>query len=313
MELTEIKTEYKFNRKRNYRLTTPCCGRTNKDGKFVNYEGLPDNYGFCHSCGKTTLPPKIYKNEKGEEVYWNTVLNRYENVNGSFVPRPVAVKNTTTEMPIKYIPDKILLDSTFVEPENNLLYFIRKTYGSDATEETIDNYYIGTDKNGYAIFWFIDINLKVRKSKVIQYNNQGKRTSNISSPYLNKDGYKTCLFGEHFLKNVDKLKDIIILVESEKTAIISSLVLPQYFWLAYGGINGLTDDKIKVLRGFRILIIPDMSANAVSIIYRKIHHMREQGFTVDIWDMTNGKTDDQLKQEGLYNQDLEDVIRNLKQ
>jgi hypothetical protein len=27
-----------------------------------------------------------------------------------------------------------------------------------------------------------------------------------------------------------------------------------------------------------------------------------------VWDMTEGKTDDQLKTEGLYNNDLEDVL-----
>jgi hypothetical protein len=30
-----------------------------------------------------------------------------------------------------------------------------------------------------------------------------------------------------------------------------------------------------------------------------------------VWDMTEGKTDDELKSEGLYNNDLEDVFRAL--
>lgn len=311
MNLTEIKAEYKFRRKRNYKLITPCCGRSNKDGKFVNYEGLSDNYGYCHSCGKTTFPPKIFRNDNGEEVYWNEVTNKYEQVNGmvtKYIP-PIRPK---VETPIKYILDKIVMDSTNMEPENNLLYYIRNNYGHDATEDMIDEYLIGTDKSGYVIFWFIDIDDKVRKAKIIQYSEEGKRTSNIRSPYLNEHGYKACLFGEHLLKFSDKEKKIVLLVESEKTAIIASIVLPEYIWIAYGGINGLTNDKLKVLIGWKVLIIPDMSENAVSIINKKIPIMKDLGIKASIWDMTDGKTNEELKKEGLYNKDLEDIIRNFK-
>jgi len=311
MDLTEIKTEYKFSRKRNYKMVTPCCGRTNKDGKFVNFEGLPDEYGFCHSCGKTTKPPKLYTNENGEEVYWNDVLNKYEKTSG-MVTKHISKPYPKVETPIKYIPDKIVMESSNVEPENALLYFIRNKYGHEATEDMIDYYLIGTDEKGFAIFWLIDANTKVRKSKVIQYNANGKRTSNILSPYLNEQGYKACLFGEHLLYIADKSTVTVVLVESEKTAIIASIVLPDFLWMAYGGINGLTTDKLKALIGYRVLIIPDMSENAVTIINKKIPIMKDLGIKAHIWDMTEGKTDDELKEEGLYNQDLEDVLRNLK-
>ena len=38
--------------------------------------------------------------------------------------------------------------------------------------------------------------------------------------------------------------------------------------------------------------------------------MRKMGIDVKLWDMTEGKDDQELKKEGLYNMDLEDFIRN---
>lgn len=39
--------------------------------------------------------------------------------------------------------------------------------------------------------------------------------------------------------------------------------------------------------------------------------MLAMGINVKIWDMTEGKTDEELKLEGIYNCDLEDWFRNI--
>jgi len=54
-----------------------------------------------------------------------------------------------------------------------------------------------------------------------------------------------------------------------------------------------------------------MSENAVSIILNKIPFLISFGINAKIWDMTEGKTDEQLKLEGIYNNDLEDVFRKI--
>ena len=54
-----------------------------------------------------------------------------------------------------------------------------------------------------------------------------------------------------------------------------------------------------------------MSENAVNIIYEKIPLLLSMGINAKIWDMTDGKTDEQLKNQGIYNDDLEDVFRSL--
>ena len=64
-----------------------------------------------------------------------------------------------------------------------------------------------------------------------------------------------CLFGEHLL--IDKTKPVAI-VESEKTAIISSIYFPQFIWLAFGGI-GFNIDKCNVLKGRTVTLFPDLN------------------------------------------------------
>jgi len=43
----------------------------------------------------------------------------------------------------------------------------------------------------------------------------------------------------------------------------------------------------------------------------KIPKLLSLGINAKIWDMTESKTDDQLKVEGIYNNDLEDVFRKI--
>ena len=47
--------------------------------------------------------------------------------------------------------------------------------------------------------------------------------------------------------------------------------LPQFTWLAYGGLNGLTNDKIACLKGHKVLLIPDISNQAVLAAIKKVY------------------------------------------
>ena len=50
----------------------------------------------------------------------------------------------------------------------------------------------------------------------------------------------------------------IPLVESEKTAIICSALIPQYLWLATGGKSQLSQEKLSVLTGRKTIAFPDI-------------------------------------------------------
>lgn len=306
--LQKTKLELTFNSKRDYKLITPCCGRNNSDGKFINYKSISQEYGYCHSCGKASLPPTIYTDENGVQYIWNELESKFQTdlilPKKSFINAPKITSQ-------KFITESIIWKYFKVNPENNLLQYLRKTYGDLKTEDAKETYALGTSNDGGIIFWSINTNLNVLKAKIAYYDTNGKRTNKFRVPYKNEDGYFNCLFGEHLVYDKIKTKKTIVLTESEKTAIIGYILFPQYVWVAYGGINGLTESKISPLIGHNVLIVPDMSENAVSIILNKMPHLISLGINAKIWDMTESKTDEQLKLEGIYNNDLEDVFRKI--
>lgn len=330
--LKKIALHLKFDPKRDFKLITPCCQRNNKDGKFSNYLNLPPQFGYCHSCGKTSLPPTRYEDEQGNEYIWNDLSNQFDPIamplqknSTSFAKEVDSVakevsfvakkqENVAAVLQIsKYIPESLIWRYFHTTPENNLLQYLCKAYGKTKMEDAKTTYAIGTTHDGGTVFWNINTELKVQKAKICYYDENGKRSKIFKVPYKNEDGYYSCLFGAHLLNDQLKGKKNILLVESEKTAIVGYLHFPEYIWLAYGGINGLTENKLQPLIGHTVIIIPDCSENAVQVISNKIPTLISLGINAKIWDMTEGKTDAELKSEGIYNNDIEDVFRKFVQ
>ena len=306
----------KFLIKRNYKMITPCCQKSNKDGKFANYIGLHNSFGYCHSCGIAKLPPSQYEDENGEKFEWCKVESKFipslfnlsDTAVRQLADNSIIYSKTTKDniaIDKKYIDNQVVNYSLKVKQQNNLLQYIGKTYGQENKEFVRHLYKLGTSKDGGIIFWCINKDQKVQKAKVSYYNKNGKRTSKFKVPYKNDDGYYSCLFGEHLLF---KNNNPIILVESEKTAVVCAIHFPYYTWLSYGGINGLTDNKIKVLRGRSITLIPDISSKAVNIMHSKLPFFKFLDIKASIWDMRNGLSDEELEEKGLYNCDLEDFF-----
>ncbi|PQJ76404.1 DUF6371 domain-containing protein [Polaribacter glomeratus] len=307
----KIEQHLVFNTKRNRDIVTPCCGKSNKDLKFVSYKEYPEIYGYCHSCGNTKFPPSIYKDDFGNEFYWNVINKKFESVLQLYDKTVLQniksiAKGIANSIAIKkYIDFQVVIDSLSCLPENNLLIHLRSKYGNTKVDNIKKLYYIGNTNDGGTIFWNINEDQKAQKSKICYYRKNGKRTTKFKVPYKNKDGYYGCLFGEHLLFN-NELP--IVLVESEKTALVCAIHFPNFNWLSYGGINGMTNDKMKVLSGENILIVPDLSENAITIATKKAKELRELNISAKIWDMRNGLNDNELKESGFYNCDLEDFI-----
>ena len=315
MNLSKVIIDYKYTNKRDPQLITPCCNKSNKDGKFSSFANVPEFYGYCHSCGVANLPPQLYRDEKGYEYIWNDCSKKFESAELMLQNQSFAVaKDSIATVPAKvqkYIPEEVLWKYFHIEPENNLLKYLRAKYGDAKVNDAKEVYGIGSTHDGGTIFWNINSELQIQKSKICYYDANGKRTNKFKVPYKNEDGYHSCLFGEHLVYEKHKGKDIVVLVESEKTAIVGYINLPQYNWVSYGGVNGLTDHKLAPFIGHTTLIVPDVSENAVNIMYQKIPSMIAMGINVKIWDMTEGKTDEELKFAGIYNCDLEDWFRRL--
>ena len=68
-----------------------------------------------------------------------------------------------------------------------------------------------------------------------------------------------CLFGAHLLPRFPDRK--VVLVESEKSALIGTAFLPQYLWLSTGGKDvNLKPETLSVLKGRDVTAFPDLDA-----------------------------------------------------
>jgi hypothetical protein len=127
-------------------------------------------------------------------------------------------------------------------------------------------YALGATKAKEVIFWQIDESGSVRTGKIMQYCPEiGKRQNvdwihsrMIKANLLPADyNLKQCFFGQHLLK-LNAVATVAI-VESEKTAIIASGLMPDFVWIAAGQLQGLNIDKCKCLTGRNVVLFPDLS------------------------------------------------------
>lgn len=182
------------------------------------------------------------------------------------------VQTQTQEIPISYIPWKYVKDSASFN--SNFVRFLCNHFSKESIQTTVEEYALGATKNQEVIFWQMDINGKFRTGKVMQYNpNTGKRIKHQSgainwvhnllkksSPEFKNFNLQQCYFGEHLLRLYPDKP--IAVVEAEKTAIIASMVFPDFNWLAAGNLNGLSTDKSKVFKDKKIILYPDAGCYA---------------------------------------------------
>lgn len=224
-------------------------------------------------------------------------------------------------VPISYISYKELKDSLMLQRPNRFLEYLQRLFGEkivtrlagakpDAETEAYRPYFIGTSKHwdGATIFWQLDTAGKVRTGKIMLYDPAtGKRVkhpfNHINWVHKVPDrpdfNLKQCMFGEHLL--VDKSKPVA-LVESEKTAIIASVYLPEFTWLACGSLTNLNADKCSVLRGRQVVLFPDLNGyDKWAAKAKDLSHIAN--FKVS--DLLERKASDQERREGL---DLADYL-----
>jgi len=98
-------------------------------------------------------------------------------------------------------------------------------------------------------------------------HNKLKKNGTISEDF----NLQQCFFGEHLLKLYPDKP--IAIVESEKSAIIASCIMPDMIWLAAGNLNGLSIEKCLVLKGRNVMLYPDLGAfEKWSIKANEIHN-----------------------------------------
>jgi hypothetical protein len=244
----------------NTRYTCPACDHARTFSRYIDTktdEHLAANVGRCErldNCGYHFTPKQYFET--------NPYQKRVPVV--IFKPTPKPIKS------FSLIPTELFKASLQHYDQNNFIQYLIKLFGDKATSGLIAKYFIGTSKHwtGSTVFWQIDTIGRIRSGKIMLYHRDtGKR---VKQPFphitwvhkiLNPNDYelKQCFFGEHLLTR-DSLLPIGI-VESEKTAIISTAYIPNLIWLAAGNKEGLSNmDKCKVLQGRKVTLFPDLNA-----------------------------------------------------
>ena len=161
--------------------------------------------------------------------------------------------------------------------KNVFIQWLSGIVGKKAAYEAATRYYVGTSiiYGNSPIFWQIDLKGNPRTGKIMQYDRNGRRRKDIPEQDAikwihvllgqTKDKYKLnqCLTGEHLL--IDTSKPVAV-VEAAKTAIVASIYLPDFIWVACDTANGLggekggLSEKCNVLKGRDVVLYPDCKA-----------------------------------------------------
>ena len=231
------------------RYTCPKCEKR----EFTRYidtetgQHLAPHVGRCNretSCGYH-VTPKEYLSDKIEDF------------------RIYPVKAPAS---LSYISSEVLKSSLADYSHNIFVNFLTGLFGNEITSKLTHKYKIGTSRHwpGAVVFWQVDIMGRIRTGKIMLYD--AETCKRIKKPYdhinwvhsvlkLKDYNLKQCLYGEHLLS--ENKTSTVAIVESEKTAIIASAYLPQFTWLACGGLSNLTPERCAVLKDRTVILYPD--------------------------------------------------------
>lgn len=240
------------------------------------------------------------------------------------------------------IPNDLFYKSLRRYDCNNFTLGLERLFGTSKALELISLFNIGTAKypaNG-TIFWQVDTAGIVRTGKIMRYdattlkrakqlsignNNQevGTKINNLQQrvvaplvdwvhsrlkreQIINDFVLQQCLFGLYQLTTASK-DAVIGIVESEKTAVIASVYMPNLIWMATGGAQNFNNMLLKPLVGRKVIVFPDV--NQYQHWARKANDIRQQQqIEIKVSDFMEVNATDSMKMNGA---DLADVLIKL--
>lgn len=225
----------------------------------------------CPNCTKKSFVYYV-DNETGD--YLNSEYGRCDREsNCGYFRQPFRNQSIIVQaeniQPLKpsYLNENVIESYCNNYDDNNFIQFLMKHFPEQDVIQAIEMYFIGTSGkwNGAIIFWQIDNFNRIHTGKVMLYDcNTGKRVKkpfshiNWMHKVLQIEPFvlQQCLFGLHLIKE-DNQKKTICLVESEKTATIMSMVLPNYLWMATGSKANLKQELLLPIKHYNIILYPD--------------------------------------------------------
>jgi hypothetical protein len=198
-----------------------------------------------------------------------------------------------------------LEESRRTAEQNAFVRFLLRHYRREQVLQACAQYLLG-DFAGFTTFWRVDERGHINTAKLMRYDAQtGKRVKDGTGTHwlhakLKQRGvlpesfdYRRSDFGAHLLAQEPR---VIAIVEAEKTAVIASLELPDYTWLACGGKSQLSVTKLARYARQRIVLFPD--GDGFAQWDRVARAARAQGLDVIVSDLLETELSDDQKAEG---------------
>lgn len=228
------------------RYECPHCHTPHSFARYVDERGnyIADHVGRCNredKCGYHLTPSEFFR-DKG--VSYTPTIH--------VAPKPLP--------PTDYIPEEMMVRT--LTTDNAFLRWLTRYFSLSDVAQAVERYRIGDAKGDRVIFWQIDGENRIRTGKIMMYDEfTGRRVKNvknsfdwvhrhIKSPYQ----LEQCLYGLHLVKE----EKPIAVVESEKSAIIASLSVPEFTWVATGGKQNYR--LLEDLKGYDVTMFPDLGA-----------------------------------------------------
>ncbi len=263
------------------RYKCPSCGRIQSFTLYLDgntHEPIHQTVGRCNreiKCGYHYTPKQYFTNTPSLSPplrggWEGSDVRSYSSISTKVIQRATPSPLERAGERFGEIPFSYLIDS--LSPASNFVSFLQSHFSEDQINTVFEKYLLGATKNKEVIFWQIDIAGKIRTGKIMQYNPKtGKRIKHQSGAInwvhnklkekgtLSEDfNLQQCFFGEHLLRIYSE--KLVGIVESEKSAIIASCIVPDMIWLAAGNLNGLSIEKYRILRDRNVMLYPDLGA-----------------------------------------------------
>lgn len=255
----------------------PECGRKSCFTRYIDEAGeisFPDNVGICdhiNSCGYHYTPKEYFRDNPTVKEK----LNEQERNGGTpIVAKALAKPQPEQEPQISFLPSDWVEQSMRRYDINPLYRYFTKVMGKENVDKLFSLYRVGTSKmwGGATVFWQTDRDGNVRAGKIMGYDAvTGHR---IKEPFnqvswvhsvrkVQDFRMKQCLFGEYLLSDSSAVMSAkpVAIVESEKTALVAAHFIPDFTWLATGGMHGCFNrEAMQVLGGREVILFPDLKA-----------------------------------------------------
>jgi hypothetical protein len=240
------------------------------------------------------LPDEVGRCDRENDCGYHFSPKQYFDRNGNLSSQKPFIESVKPAEPVKIdlLPIDVLnrsVDPKF-QKQNNFFQFLTLLFGYGIAKELFARYLIGTSSfwKGAALFPQIDTEGYLRQIKIMLHNAfTGKRVKEGATverfdrqqrKYITEVAEKSCsliygrfidettkglnleqtFFGCHLLTEFPNKP--VCIVESEKTALVASVYMPGFLWLATGGASGCKwrDYAIyKVLKNRSVTFFPD--------------------------------------------------------